>query len=139
MFPRCKRRWASLVESSLSQHLARLREDELVTTRRELQAIFYSLANANQVCRAIPSFTQLFCAEECDAKTEAEEGGTKGRREGELFARPHKIERTRHMTIDRIVMAFAGAMILASTKIRPAQARIRKTKFIRIDSPVERP
>jgi DNA-binding transcriptional ArsR family regulator len=30
-----------LSQSSLSQHLARLREDELVKTRRESQAIFY--------------------------------------------------------------------------------------------------
>jgi hypothetical protein len=47
-------------------------------------------------------------------KAEAEEGGTKGRREGELFSRPHEIEGTRRMTIDRIIMAFAGAMNLVS-------------------------
>jgi DNA-binding transcriptional ArsR family regulator len=56
-----------LSQSSLSQHLARLREDELVSTRRESQAIFYSLANAN-VSRAIALLYELFCAEECDAK-----------------------------------------------------------------------
>jgi DNA-binding transcriptional ArsR family regulator len=56
-----------LSQSSLSQHLARLREDELVSTRRESQAIFYSLANAN-VSRAIALLYELFCAEECDPK-----------------------------------------------------------------------
>jgi DNA-binding transcriptional ArsR family regulator len=34
----------SLSQSALSQHLAVLREDGLVTTRREAQSIFYSLA-----------------------------------------------------------------------------------------------
>lgn len=33
-----------LSQSALSQHLAVLREDGLVTTRREAQAIFYGLA-----------------------------------------------------------------------------------------------
>lgn len=34
----------SLSQSALSQHLAVLREDGLVTTRREAQAIYYQLA-----------------------------------------------------------------------------------------------
>lgn len=34
-----------LSQSSLSQHLARLRQDGLVKTRRESQTIFYSIAN----------------------------------------------------------------------------------------------
>eukprot|EP01037_Dinobryon_pediforme_P022012 gene22012-23036_t len=34
-----------LSQSALSQHLARLREDNLVQTRRESQTIYYSLAN----------------------------------------------------------------------------------------------
>ena len=65
-----------LSQSSLSQHLARLREDELVTTRRESQAIFYSLANAN-VSRAIALLYELFCAEECDAKQKRKKAGQK--------------------------------------------------------------
>ena len=65
-----------LSQSSLSQHLARLREDELVTTRRESQAIFYSLANAN-VSRAIALLYELFCAEECDAKQKRKKAGRK--------------------------------------------------------------
>lgn len=34
-----------LSQSALSQHLARLRRDGLVTTRREAQTIYYSLKN----------------------------------------------------------------------------------------------
>jgi len=34
-----------LSQSALSQHLARLRRDQLVTTRRDAQTIFYSLAD----------------------------------------------------------------------------------------------
>src|SRR5208337_5042359 len=66
-----------LSQSSLSQHLARLREDELVTTRRESQAIFYSLANTN-VSRAINLLYELFCAEECDEKPKRKRTGQKG-------------------------------------------------------------
>lgn len=53
-----------LSQSSLSQHLARLREDRLVKTRRESQTIFYSLANEN-VSRVIALLYELFCAGEC--------------------------------------------------------------------------
>lgn len=34
-------------QSALSQHLGRLRRDDIVTTRREAQTIFYSLYNDN--------------------------------------------------------------------------------------------
>jgi ArsR family transcriptional regulator, virulence genes transcriptional regulator len=54
-----------LSQSSLSQHLARLREDNLVKTRRESQTIFYSLASA-KVSRLIALLYELFCAKECD-------------------------------------------------------------------------
>jgi ArsR family transcriptional regulator, virulence genes transcriptional regulator len=50
-----------LSQSSLSQHLARLREDKLVRTRRESQAIYYSLAT-DDVTRVIALLAQLFCA-----------------------------------------------------------------------------
>lgn len=33
-------------QSALSQHLAKLREDNLVTTRREAQTIYYSVSNS---------------------------------------------------------------------------------------------
>ena len=55
-----------LSQSSLSQHLARLREDKLVKTRRESQTIFYSLADEN-VSRVIALLYELFCAAECGA------------------------------------------------------------------------
>lgn len=53
-----------LSQSSLSQHLARLREDRLVKTRRESQTIYYSLANEN-VSRVIGLLYELFCAQDC--------------------------------------------------------------------------
>ncbi|NCT41709.1 MAG: winged helix-turn-helix transcriptional regulator [Alphaproteobacteria bacterium] len=36
-----------LSQSALSQHLARLRRDKIVETRREAQTIYYSLANTS--------------------------------------------------------------------------------------------
>ncbi len=56
----------SLSQSSLSQHLARLRQDDMVTARRESQTIYYSLADAD-VTRMIALLYELFCADECDA------------------------------------------------------------------------
>ena len=49
-----------LSQSSLSQHLARLREDGLVKTRREAQTIFYSLASTD-VTRMIRLLYELYC------------------------------------------------------------------------------
>jgi ArsR family transcriptional regulator, virulence genes transcriptional regulator len=51
-----------LPQSSLSQHLARLRRDKLVTTRRASQAIFYSLANG-KVVRMMDLLDELFCSQ----------------------------------------------------------------------------
>lgn len=49
-----------LSQSALSQHLARLREDELVATRRESQAIWYRIADAR--CEALLArLHQLYC------------------------------------------------------------------------------
>lgn len=50
-----------LSQSALSQHLARLRRDKLVRTRREAQTIFYSAAN-NDVDQVIRVLHELFCA-----------------------------------------------------------------------------
>ena len=55
-----------LSQSALSQHLARLREDELVATRRESQTIYYSLASS-RVTKLIGLLYELYCAPECDA------------------------------------------------------------------------
>jgi DNA-binding transcriptional ArsR family regulator len=38
-----------LGQSALSQHLARLRRDNLVATRRDAQTIYYSIGNARTV------------------------------------------------------------------------------------------
>ncbi len=50
-----------LSQSSLSQHLARLRQDELVTTRRESRTIYYALAD-DRVKRMIALLHDIFCA-----------------------------------------------------------------------------
>ncbi|GAA6203755.1 MULTISPECIES: metalloregulator ArsR/SmtB family transcription factor [Thalassotalea] len=49
-----------LSQSSLSQHLARLRNDSLVKTRRESQTIYYSIANQS-VVRLISFLQEEFC------------------------------------------------------------------------------
>jgi DNA-binding transcriptional ArsR family regulator len=51
---------SGLSQSSLSQHLARLREDQLVKTRRSSQTIYYSPANDN-VSRIIALLYELYC------------------------------------------------------------------------------
>ena len=50
-----------LSQSALSQHLARLRECGVVTTRREAQTIYYSLADP-RVTRLMGTLYDLFCA-----------------------------------------------------------------------------
>jgi len=49
-----------LSQSALSQHLAVLREKELVKTRRESQQVFYSLADP-AVIRIIETLHSLYC------------------------------------------------------------------------------
>lgn len=49
-----------LSQSSLSQHLARLRQDDVVKTRRESQTIYYSIANPS-VIKVIALLQQEFC------------------------------------------------------------------------------
>jgi DNA-binding transcriptional ArsR family regulator len=51
-----------LSQSALSQHLARLRKDGLVQTRREAQTIFYSLGH-DSVKDVLSCLKNLFCAE----------------------------------------------------------------------------
>eukprot|EP01037_Dinobryon_pediforme_P015320 gene15320-15465_t len=52
-----------LSQSALSQHLARLREDNLVKTRRESQTIYYSLASDN-VSKMISFLYDLYCRDD---------------------------------------------------------------------------
>ncbi|HFC30976.1 MAG TPA: ArsR family transcriptional regulator [Oceanospirillales bacterium] len=49
-----------LSQSALSQHLATLRREGMVKTRRESQVIFYSLAQTNTT-RIIEVLSDLFC------------------------------------------------------------------------------
>ncbi len=52
--------FVDLSQSSLSQHLARLRNDGLVKTRRKSQTIFYSIANSS-VMKLIALLQEEFC------------------------------------------------------------------------------
>ncbi|MDM7859310.1 metalloregulator ArsR/SmtB family transcription factor [Alteromonas sp. ASW11-36] len=47
-------------QSSLSQHLAWLRKEKYVATRREAQTIYYSL-NSHEVTEVIAVLYKLFC------------------------------------------------------------------------------
>jgi DNA-binding transcriptional ArsR family regulator len=49
-----------LSQSALSQHLARLRRDGLVKTRRDAQTIYYSLQGEEAV-RVIKTLYELYC------------------------------------------------------------------------------
>ena len=50
-----------LSQSALSQHLARLRRDQLVLTRRDAQTIYYRLASS-EVRAMIDTLYGLYCA-----------------------------------------------------------------------------
>jgi DNA-binding transcriptional ArsR family regulator len=65
-----------LSQSALSQHLARLRSDGLVVTRREAQSIYYSLAGT-EVHQVIGVLHGIFCKKpETQAAARAANGGT---------------------------------------------------------------
>ncbi len=49
-----------LSQSALSQHLARLRRDGLVSTRREAQTIYYALDSA-EASRILATLYDLYC------------------------------------------------------------------------------
>lgn len=49
-------------QSAISQHLARLREAEIVTTRRDAQRIFYSLNNT-EVRAVLETLHGIYCPE----------------------------------------------------------------------------
>jgi DNA-binding transcriptional ArsR family regulator len=53
-----------LSQSALSQHLARLREDHLVATRRDSQTIYYRIANSN-VERMISLLCEMYSGSAC--------------------------------------------------------------------------
>ncbi len=54
---------ATLSQSALSQHLAVLREDGLVATRREGQSIHYRIADPSALL-VIETLAAIFCPEE---------------------------------------------------------------------------
>lgn len=53
-----------LSQSALSQHLAQLREANLVKIRREAQTIYYSLTDSKAV-QVINLLHELYCSEDC--------------------------------------------------------------------------
>lgn len=61
-----------LSQSALSQHLARLRRDNLVSTRRVAQTIFYSLSG-DEASAVIETLYGLYCG--IDAKLTIDGGG----------------------------------------------------------------
>jgi DNA-binding transcriptional ArsR family regulator len=52
-----------LSQSAISQHLARLRDEQIVGTRREAQRIYYSLTSA-EVRTVIETLHGIYCAEQ---------------------------------------------------------------------------
>jgi len=53
-----------LSPAALSQHLAKMRALELVTTRREAQTIYYSLASV-EVREVLQTLYKIYCAPAC--------------------------------------------------------------------------
>ncbi|MBZ0218555.1 MAG: metalloregulator ArsR/SmtB family transcription factor [Fimbriimonadaceae bacterium] len=51
-----------LSQSALSQHLAKLREENLVTFRRDSQTLFYSIAN-RQTEQLLMALKEIYCPE----------------------------------------------------------------------------
>ncbi|MDG1417394.1 MAG: metalloregulator ArsR/SmtB family transcription factor [Maricaulis sp.] len=53
----------NMSQSALSQHLARLRQEELVITRREAQSVIYSIGDpaAETIIKAL---AEIFCSED---------------------------------------------------------------------------
>jgi len=49
-----------LGQSALSQHLARMREDGIVATRRDAQTVFYRLADRNSA-RVLRLLRDIYC------------------------------------------------------------------------------
>lgn len=57
-------RVVKLNQSALSQHLARLRAEGIVATRREAQTIYYRIENYEAV-QLIKQLYQLYCGQGC--------------------------------------------------------------------------
>lgn len=63
-------RLVGLSQSALSQHLARLRHDTLVQTRRSAQTIYYSLAGEEAIA-VIATLHRLYCEQPADGEAAA--------------------------------------------------------------------
>jgi len=66
-----------LSQSALSQHLAKLREEGLVDTRRESQTIFYRLSSGPAKL-IISSLHQIYCATDVAARGKRKPRARKG-------------------------------------------------------------
>lgn len=62
-----------LSPSALSQHLARLRDEGLVSYRRESQTLFYSVADP-RAGRLLERLRDIFCADLTPARSRARSG-----------------------------------------------------------------
>lgn len=56
-------RLVGLSQSALSQHLARLRRDHLVKTRREAQTIYYTVAS-QEALQVLAQLYEIYCGEQ---------------------------------------------------------------------------
>lgn len=54
-----------LAQSALSQHLAKLREERIVSTRRQSQTIFYRLADPT-AARLVALLYDAYCKSDCE-------------------------------------------------------------------------
>ena len=54
-------RLLDIPQSPLSQHLARMRKESLVTTRRDAQTIYYSIASG-EAARIVALMHELYCS-----------------------------------------------------------------------------
>jgi DNA-binding transcriptional ArsR family regulator len=62
-------RMVGLSQSALSQHLARLRRDRLVKTRRVAQTIYYSLSG-REASSVLATLYSLYCADRVEEETD---------------------------------------------------------------------
>jgi DNA-binding transcriptional ArsR family regulator len=74
---------AGLSMSAVSQHLAKLRDEAIVSTRRESQTIYYSLTDEPTV-RVLHTLYDVFCAPDAGAVAKPGAGSLKSRRKAAL-------------------------------------------------------
>lgn len=63
-------RLVNLSQSALSQHLARLRRENLVKTRRDAQTIYYRISSVETLA-VLETLYRIFCSDEAAPATEA--------------------------------------------------------------------